>query len=118
MHLADEIYLLSHRLPTAERFGLQARLRRSAVSVVANIAEAGDRLTLREYRFFLGVASASLRELGELMDGAAPLLPLGDDRLRRARRLVDDIAEELWSLDPSTPEASLTAWLSDAKFRG
>ena len=39
MELADACYSVAKRLPTEERFGIGAQLRRSCVSVPSNIAE-------------------------------------------------------------------------------
>jgi four helix bundle protein len=63
MTLVTNVYLASQSFPKDERFGLTAQLRRAAVSVPSNIAEGQARLTIGEYRQFLGVAKGSLAEL-------------------------------------------------------
>lgn len=63
LELAKQLYGVSRRLPEDERFGLMSQLRRTAVSVVSNIAEGQARRTRKEFVQFLYVARGSLAEL-------------------------------------------------------
>ncbi len=63
MKVAEEIYVLSSDFPSAEKFGLTSQIRRSAVSIVSNIAEGAGRNTKGEFRNFLSIASGSSYEL-------------------------------------------------------
>ena len=62
IELAEAVYRLSAKFPTAEKFGLTSQIRRAAVSVAANIAEGAERDGTREFLQFLGIASGSLAE--------------------------------------------------------
>ena len=62
IELAEMSYRLSARCPRAEKFGLTSQIRRSAVSVAANIAEGANRHSPKEYLHFLGIAGGSLAE--------------------------------------------------------
>lgn len=57
-----QLYLLSRQFPKEETYGLTSQLRRSAVSVAANIAEGRNRGTKKEFQHFLNVAYGSLAE--------------------------------------------------------
>ena len=47
--LVDQAYLATREFPPAERYGLQAQIRRAAVSVPANIAEGSGRESIADY---------------------------------------------------------------------
>ena len=57
------VYRTTADWPADERYGLVAQARRSAVSVVLNIAEGSARAGPREFRRYTGIALASLAEL-------------------------------------------------------
>jgi four helix bundle protein len=57
MDLVEEIYKITRGFPKDELYGLTSQLRRAAVSVPSNIAEGQGRLTLGEFKQFLGHGS-------------------------------------------------------------
>ncbi|HLA13132.1 MAG TPA: four helix bundle protein [Pyrinomonadaceae bacterium] len=63
MDLVLEVYKHTEHFPKEERYGLTSQIRRSAVSVPANIAEGAARDSAREFAHFLSNAQGSASEL-------------------------------------------------------
>ncbi|MBT8352807.1 MAG: four helix bundle protein [Deltaproteobacteria bacterium] len=61
--LCLEIYKITKRFPTEEKYGLTSQIRRAAVSVPSNIAEGYGRKTTPEYIRFLYIAYGSNCEM-------------------------------------------------------
>ncbi len=76
--LALDIYGATRAFPRSEVFGLTSQIRRSAVSVAANIVEGSARQHEREYVQFLYLACGSLAETGYHIDLAHRLGYLAD----------------------------------------
>lgn len=60
---ANDIYKLTKKYPQEEMYGLTSQMRRSAVSIMSNIAEGFDRRTTKEFISFLVIARASASEV-------------------------------------------------------
>lgn len=60
--LVKEVYTFSKSFPKYELYGITSQLRRSIVSVPANIAEGFKRIGLAEKIRFLNIAQGSLEE--------------------------------------------------------
>jgi len=58
-----EVYRLTSRFPGHERFGLANQMRRAAVSVASNIAEASGRDSLADGARLLSIAAGSASEI-------------------------------------------------------
>ncbi len=86
--IADElvirIYQETRSFPDDERYGLISQMRRSAVSVVANIVEGAARESGPDFLRFLNMSFGSLRELGYYIDLSSRL---GMMRQESAREL-------------------------------
>ena len=79
IELVEAFYIASAKLPKEETFGLQAQMRRAAVSVAANIAEGAARKTTAELVQFLYTANGSLSELDTHLEIAVKLGYLDPD---------------------------------------
>ena len=63
MILVENVYLITSRFPKSEIFGLSSQIRRSAVSIPANISEGAARNRPKEFIRFIRFSFGSLSEL-------------------------------------------------------
>lgn len=61
--LTTHIYKLTEKFPEKEKFGLTNQMRRSVVSIAANIAEGTTRFSAKEQAHFSSISYGSLIEL-------------------------------------------------------
>lgn len=61
--LVKQIYQITQKFPSDEKFGLVSQMRRAAVPVPSNIAEGQARRTTGDYIHFVSNAEGSLAEL-------------------------------------------------------
>ena len=73
IRLVELIYRETASFPREEVYGLTSQLRRSAVSIPANIAEGAGRNSTKELAQFLGIASGSKAELDTHLEIATRL---------------------------------------------
>jgi four helix bundle protein len=63
MSVAEQAYRLTVRFPNAEVYGMTSQIRRTAVSIAANIAEGHGRENSGSFVQFLRMSQGSLKEL-------------------------------------------------------
>lgn len=80
--LTLDVYRLTRSFPKTESYGLTAQIRRSAVSIPANIAEGAGRSSRKDYARFLDIALGSANELESHLLLAKDLGLLSTDNLR------------------------------------
>jgi four helix bundle protein len=102
MDLVVEIYRLTSKFPSLEKFGLVDQMRRAAVSVPSNVAEGAARQTKREFINFLHISQGSLSELDTQIELGRRLRYLEDEawglldrRMERIDRLITGLIRHL-----------------------
>lgn len=98
MDLVEKCYAASSNFPNEEVYGLTSQLRRSAVSIPANVAEGHGRDGLGEYIHFLGIAQGSLRETETHLLIANRLGFLAAENLGEVLTLSSEVSRMLGSL--------------------
>lgn len=63
MDTVSELYRLTEKFPTSERFNLINQINRAAVSIPSNIAEGAGRNSDKDFLRFLAIAHASMYEV-------------------------------------------------------
>jgi four helix bundle protein len=63
MEIAEKCYLLTKNFPRDELVGMIQQIRRSSVSIPANIAESYGRRSPSDYARFLNISQGSINEL-------------------------------------------------------
>lgn len=90
--LARDVYEATRSPGFARDFGLCDQVRRSAVSVMANIAEGFERNRPNEFHQYLSVAKASCAELRSHLYVAADAGYLGANDFDRLRLQAEEVA--------------------------
>ncbi|MFG0327558.1 MAG: four helix bundle protein [Phycisphaerales bacterium JB037] len=96
--LAIAVYRMTTAFPADERFGLVTQMRRSAVSIAANIAEGYGRGRALDYARFLRMARGSLFELESHAEIAAALGLLDSESRNAVQERIDLAARPLSGL--------------------
>jgi four helix bundle protein len=80
MSLAERVYELSKLFPRDEMYGMTAQLRRTAVSIAANISEGQGRENSGSFVQFLRISQGSLKELEThlILAGRVRLAPVAE----------------------------------------
>lgn len=66
-NLCVDLYKLTLRFPSQEKFGLVSQLQRASVSVPTNIAEGAGRSTNKDFANFLSISIGSINEICTLL---------------------------------------------------
>lgn len=96
MSLVEQIYRATGSFPASEQFGLTSQLRRSAISIPANIAEGKGRYHKKEFLQFLYNARGSLYEVMTLLQITSQLHYLSNQQyqmlLQQAREILGKLS--------------------------
>jgi four helix bundle protein len=91
--LTKFIYIVSSSDKFDKDFSLKDQIRRSAVSVMANIAEGYDRRGDKEFVRFLNIAKGSLSEVKSHLFVAFDIGYVNNGKLESLFNLIDEIAK-------------------------
>ena len=95
MTLVEDVYKITSKFPSDERFGLTAQLRRATVSIPSNIAEGKRRKRQRAYLNHLDIALGSQGEVETQIEIACRLGFVKKDEVRRVEARVAEVGRML-----------------------
>ena len=98
MDLAVAIYEVTASFPNEERFALVDQMRRSAISVISNIAEGYGRGTDKDLTHFLYMARGSANELSAQIELSKRLRYVSDDVFAKLNAQYIEVSKMLSSL--------------------
>ena len=108
MDLVEQIYVVSKRFPSDERFGLTAQITQAAVSVPSNIGEGSRRKKRNVFLNHLDIALGSQAEVEVQLEIAYRLNFLPEQEYKRTQTAVEEIGRMLngliMSLQPAGEE--------------
>lgn len=97
IQLTVVVYRLTKSFPREEIYGLSSQIRRSAVSVPSNIAEGQGRLSVGEFRQFLGIARGSNYELQTQLEIARSLGFADSKLIDEAESLSHEVGKMIYA---------------------
>ena len=96
--LVVKVYIVTEKFPKAELFGLTSQMRRSAVSIPANIVEGTARKSQKEYIHFLVTALGSASELDYYIYLAKELKYIQDSNYEELRKDCKEVIRMIQGL--------------------
>ena len=102
MEIVKNVYVATSTFPKQELYGLSSQMRRSSVSIPSNIAEGFNRFHNKEYKQFLYIALGSCAELETLIEIAAELKYMNEqkkvallDKLDHESRMLSKLIKKI-----------------------
>ena len=93
-----EVYQLSKKFPSDERFGLTQQLRRAAVSIMLNYAEGRAKRSDGNYGNHMMIAYGSLKEAQYGLRLAVKLEYLKTQEIQKSKEVGDELGAMLFTL--------------------
>lgn len=99
--LSKEIYILTAKFPSDEKFGLTSQIRRATTSISANIAEGMSRNTNKDKIRFLNQSFSSAIEVINFLIIAKDLELISEEEYTNKRLKLEKITNQLNALSNS-----------------
>ena len=95
MTLVEDVYRITSKFPSDERFGLTAQVRRASVSIPSNIGEGKRRKRQRAFLHHLDIALGSQGEVEVQLEIAYRLGDMGEKDFRRLSARIAEVGRML-----------------------
>lgn len=99
MNLVNEVYSLTKKFPSEEKFCLIAQIRRAATSIPLNIAEGSIKRTKKDFASFVRIALGSLMETMTCVEIALNQKYIDQSEYEKIQPLIQELYFKLISLD-------------------
>lgn len=100
MALVNEIYSLTRKFPSDEKFCLTTQLKKAVISVPLNIAEGSTKRTKKDFAYFSRIALGSLMEVMTCLEIAFAQKYIADEqKYQKIKELIQELYFKLISLD-------------------
>lgn len=96
--LTVNLYQLTAKFPSNEKFGLVSQIRRSSVSICSNLMEGSHRNHLTEYKQFAGISRGSVGELKYQLLLSKDLNYISEENYHEYRNKINEISKMLYNL--------------------
>lgn len=106
MGLAKEIFSLTRKFPSEEKYGLISQLNRAVVSIPSNIAEGAGRDSQKEFNQFLNISLGSCFEIETQLILANEFTYISKEELQTLTEKVTRIQRMICKLKESIKQTS------------
>jgi len=93
--LVLKVYKVTKEFPSDEKFSLTQQIRRSAVSIIANIAEGNKRKSDKDFGHFLNISEGSLEEVKCYLILSKDLNYLNENNYQQLFNLSEEVGRML-----------------------
>ena len=96
--LTNQLYVVTSKFPPEEKFSLANQIRRSSVSVLANLVEGNSRITKKYQAHFSSISYSSLMELLSLIMVSFDQQFIDNSEYEVIRNKINHISNQLIAL--------------------
>lgn len=99
MKLVSEIYDITKKFPSEEKFSLVSQIRRAAISVPLNIAEGSIKRTKKDFASFVRISLSSLMEVMTCLEISLNQKYINKVEYENFQKIIQELYFKLISLD-------------------
>jgi len=96
-----DVYNLTNKFPSEEKFGLISQLRRAAISISLNIAEGSGKISKKDFANFIRIAIGSLIETDTALKISIDLTYINSNEYEKIDSKIKELYFKLIALDKS-----------------
>jgi four helix bundle protein len=88
MNLVKEIYFITKKFPSKEKFCLTSKIRRAAISVPLNITEGSAKRTKKDFASFIHIALVSLIEVMACLEISLEICFIAKNECEKLQKII------------------------------